>query len=78
MNRSATQSITIAIDAPTAQAYNQASSEQRRKLDAVLGLKLREALTTTRPLEEVMRELSRRAQARGLTAEILEELLRDD
>ena len=73
-----TQTITIAIDGPTAQAYNQASTEQRRKLDALLSLKLREAITVQRSLEETMRELSRKAQARGLTPEILEELLQDD
>ena len=54
-----TQTITIAIDEPTAQAYQQASPEQRRKLDALLNLKLREVIAAQRPIEEVMRELSR-------------------
>jgi hypothetical protein len=74
----ATEKITIEVDAATARLYEAASEQERRKIDALLDLKLNEVVTSTRPLEEVMRELSEKAQARGLTPEILKELLRDD
>jgi hypothetical protein len=49
--------------------------EQQRKLEALLSLKLTEVARTTRPLEDIMSEMSHRTQARGLTPEILELLL---
>jgi hypothetical protein len=41
-------------------------------------LKLTEVLRSDRTLEEVMDSLSRNAQERGLTEEILNQLLRDE
>lgn len=70
--------ITIEVDASVAQSYNAASNEVRRKLNALLSLKLTEVLRSDRTLEEVMDALSRNAQERGLTEEILNELLRDE
>ncbi len=70
-----THSITIRVSPEAAHAYQAATAEQRRKLDALLSLKLSEAARRPRPLEQVMREVSRKAQDRGLTPEILDELL---
>jgi hypothetical protein len=70
-----TRPITIRVDADAARAYEAATAEERRKLDALLSLKLTEAAREARPLEEVMSEISRRARERGLTPEILDRLL---
>lgn len=72
-----TKMITIRVDAEAARAYETATQEQQRKLDALLSLKLTEATRTRRSLEEVMDEMSREAQERGLTPEILESILRE-
>ncbi len=73
----ATQTITIRVSSEAARVYNTATAEQQCKLEALLSLKLTEVAQTTRPLEEVMSEMSRNAQARGLTQEILESLLNE-
>ena len=73
----ATQTITIRVSPEAARAYNDSTAEQRRKLEALLSLKLTEVVQSTRPLEEIMSEISQKAQARGLTPEILESLLNE-
>lgn len=73
-----TQTITIEVNATAARIYQSASAEDRRKIGALLSLKLFELMTSARPLETVMHELSQRAQERGLTPEILEHLLEDE
>lgn len=69
-----TQSITIRVSPEAARVYNTATAEQQRKLEVLLSLKLTEVARAPRPLEEIMDEISRKAQARGLTPEILESL----
>lgn len=71
--------ITIAIDADTAQAYQAASTEDQRKMQLLLRLRLRELTTLPqRSLSDLMDEIGRNAEARGLTPEILETLLQDE
>lgn len=72
-----TQTITIEVDSQLAAAYNGVSDEQRRKINALLGLRLDEAMRSSRNLEEIMSDMSRRASERGLTPEILDELLKE-
>ncbi len=72
-----TQTITIRVSPDAARAYQEAPTEERRKLDALLSLKISEVARRPRPLEEVMGEISRKAQLRGLTPEILDELLNE-
>ena len=75
----ATATISLEVDADTARAFSTASDEERRKLQLLLRLRLREL--TDRParsLKEIMDEIGRHAEARGLTPEILESLLRDE
>jgi hypothetical protein len=72
-----TQKITIRVSPEAARVYNAATAEEQRKLDVLLSLKLTEMARAPRPLEEVMDEISRKAQARGLTPEILESLLHE-
>jgi hypothetical protein len=70
-----TEEITIRVDPETARAYRAASEQQRRKLDLLLTLRLHDALRPSGSLKELMRDISRKAQARGLTPEILESIL---
>jgi hypothetical protein len=74
-----TDTITLEVDSDTARAFSEASSEERRKLQLLLRLRLRELTSRpTRPLKDVMDDIGREAAARGLTPEILESLLRDE
>ena len=74
-----TATIALEVDADTARAFSAASAEERRKLELLLGLRLRELTARpARPLKEVMDEIGRHAEANGLTSEILESLLRDE
>ncbi len=70
-----TKAITIHVDAETAQIYESVSDEERHKLDVLLSLKLREVTRQKRSLEEVMDNISCKAQERGLTPEILDSIL---
>jgi hypothetical protein len=69
--------ITIPIDPLTAQAYAAAGPDEKRKIQAVLSLWLRELTSgELAPLEQVLDEVGRKAKARGLTPEILDSLLK--
>lgn len=70
-----TKPITIRVNIEAARTYETASSEQQRKLDALLSLKLFEVTRAKRSLEEIMNDMSRNAQARGLTSELLDSIL---
>lgn len=70
-----TTTIMLPLDAETARLYAEAPAELQKKLQLLLGLWLRELAVSPRALEEIMDEISQRAQARGLTPEILESLL---
>jgi hypothetical protein len=72
-----TQTITIRVSPEAARVYNTATAEQQRKLEVLLSLKLTEVARAPRPLEGIMDEISREAQARGLTPEVLESLLNE-
>ena len=72
-----TEEITIRVDAKAARAYRSASDEDRRKLNLLLSLRLTDAARSTGSLEDVMREISRNAQERGLTPEVLEAILEE-
>ena len=73
-----TESNSIAVDAGAAQSFCEASPENRRKLELLLRLRLREStLGRVRPLKEIMDEIGRDAAAKGLTQDILEAILRE-
>jgi len=72
-----TEEITIRVDSEAARAYRAASEQERRKLDLLLDLRLRDALQPAGSLQDLMHELSRKAQDRGLTLEILESILHE-
>jgi len=73
----ATATIALEVDAETARIFSQVSTEERRKLQLLLGLRLRELtiVGANRPLKDVMNEIGDHAESRGLTPEILESLL---
>ncbi len=73
----ANPTITIPLDPQTARAYESAAPEDQRKIQALLSLWLRELAAGEYPsLQQVLDEVGRKAQSRGLTPEILESLLK--
>ena len=71
--------ITISLDPQTAQAYDSASPQEKRKLQALLSLRLRELASTEYPsLQKTLDEVGRKAKDRGLTPEILDSLLKGE
>ena len=67
--------ITVSVDADIAEAYRAASDGDRRKLDLLVNLRLREATRSERTLRDIMRAISQSAQRRGLTPETLRSML---
>ena len=68
--------ITIPVDPDTARAFERASAEEQRKLRLLLSLRLRELTTKPLPpLQVILDQVGREAQAQGLTPEILATLL---
>lgn len=73
-----TETVSFETDAETARAFAAASDEERRKLELLLSLRLRELTShPSRPLNEIMDEISGNAESRGLTPELLNKLLND-
>jgi hypothetical protein len=73
----ANPSITIPLDPETARAYNSAAPEEKRKIQALLSLWLRELAAGEYPsLEQVLDEIGGKAKARELTPEKLDSLLK--
>jgi hypothetical protein len=69
--------ITIPLDPETARAYDSAAPEEKRKMEALLSLWLRELAAGDYPsLQQVLDEVGRKAKARGLTPEILDSILK--
>jgi hypothetical protein len=72
-----TQAISIPLDPATATAYESVTDRERRQLQLLL--RLRELTEQPpRPLADVLDEAARAAAARGLTGDILRDLLADD
>jgi hypothetical protein len=75
----ADMTITIPLDAQTACAYNSASAEEKKKMEALVGMWLRALAAGQYPsLQKVLDEVGRKAKGRGLTPEILESLLKGE
>jgi hypothetical protein len=73
----ANPTITIPLDPQTARAYDSAAPEQKRKMQALLSLWLRELTSGESPsLQQVLNDVGRKAKERGLTPEILDSLLK--
>ncbi|HEV7681396.1 MAG TPA: hypothetical protein VGO68_04695 [Pyrinomonadaceae bacterium] len=75
----ATESITLEIDAPAAQAFHSAPAELRAKFVVLMEIWLQELFKADGPsLLETMDEISDQARSRGLTAQELETILRQE
>ena len=74
-----TTPITIEVDTEAAKIYAAATPEEQWKMQVLLSLRLRDlTIKPRRSLREVMDDMSREAQAKGLTPEILESILRGE
>ncbi len=72
-----TDQITVSVDSEVANAYRLASDGDRRKLDLLINLRLRDATQSKVSLKDIMLEISSNAQQRGLTPEILKSILNE-
>ena len=72
------EQITVSVDPDVAKLYRSASDKERRKLDLLVNLRLRDATKSGKSLRDTMLEVSRNAQRRGLTPEILQSILADE
>jgi hypothetical protein len=72
----ANTTISIPVDDSTALAYSQASVEQQQKIQLLLRLRVCELfLQSDVSLQQIMDNIGAKAEARGLTSQILETLL---
>ena len=69
------EQITVSVDPEVAKRYRSASDNERRKLDLLVSLRLLDATESGKSLRETVQEISRSAQRRGLTPEILQSIL---
>jgi hypothetical protein len=74
MNETTTATIALQVDADLAQAYRTAPTGDQSKLSLLLNLWLRELFARSTSLAALMDEMSDKAEARGLTAEELEDM----
>jgi hypothetical protein len=73
-----TEEITIHVETEAAKAFKSASSGDRRKLEALLSIRLSEVTRNRQPLKGIMDEISQKAKLRGLTPEILKAMINGD
>lgn len=73
-----TEQITVSVDSDVANRYRSASNKERRKLDLLINLRLRDVTKSEKSLRDTMLEISRNAQQRGLTPEILQAILDEE
>ena len=76
----ATATLTIQVSEEAARAFAQVTPEDRRKIQLLLDLRLRDLTIPPLPqksLQSIMDEIGKNAAARGLTPAILESLLDD-
>lgn len=73
-----TEQITVSVDPNVARAYRTASDSERRKFDLLVNLRLREAIGPRKSLMDIVEEIGRNAERRGLTPEILQSILDEE
>lgn len=72
----ANPTITIPLDPDTARAYDSAAPDEKRKIQALLSLWVRELAADYPSLQQVLDEVGRKATSRGLTLEVLDSPLK--
>ena len=70
-----TEVINIRVDAETAKTFRSLPEEDRRKIEALLSIRLSDVSRNAESLDVVMKEIAEKAKARGLNPEILKSLL---
>ncbi len=74
-----TETITLQVESDAARFYNDAPQTDKQKLQTLFGSWLKQyAEADAETLKRTMDEISRNAQDKGLTTEILESLLTDE
>lgn len=74
-----TETIILEVESDAARFYNDAPQTDKQKLQALFGGWLKQyAEADVESLKRTMDEISRNAQSRGLTPEILDSLLADE
>jgi hypothetical protein len=69
--------ITIPLDPQTARVYESAAPDEKRKIQALLSLWLRELAAGEYPsLQQVLDDVGSKAKARGLTPEMLDSIIK--
>ena len=71
------ETIAVKVTPEAAKAFRSASDAERRKMELLLSLRLLEVTESRQSLEEIMRNISKSAQARGLTEKKLKEILKE-
>jgi hypothetical protein len=72
-----TQSIMLRVIFEAAHIFEATSEEEMCEIEAMVSLKLTDVVGKAKPLEEVISEISQKAQKRGLTPEILDSILNE-
>jgi hypothetical protein len=67
--------VKVPVDDQAAEIYQQASLAEKKKMNLLLSLWLREFERPSITLDKLMDNISRKARERGLTPEILESIL---
>lgn len=74
-----TETIALEVETNIARIYNDAPKQDKEKLQALFGVWLKEySESDVASLKATMDEISRNAESRGLTPEILDELLAEE
>ena len=73
-----TTQIIVAVDPEVAAVYQSASDSERRKLDLLVNLRLHDATASATSLRDIMLDISRNAQQRGLTEDLLKSILDEE
>ncbi len=72
------EEITLHVTPEAARMFRDLTREEQLRLETMVSLQLLGKLQPRRPLDDVIADMSRNAQERGLTPELLEDILRDD
>jgi len=71
------EEITIRVAPEAAKAYRTAPEDQKRKMELLLSFQLIQYANPTESLRELADRMSRQAQERGMTPEVLESILNE-
>lgn len=71
------ETITIKVDQEVAKAYRESDSKKQEKISVIIKLFLQPEFAN-KSLSDVMADIADKAQKRGLTPEILEDILNDE